>query len=209
MEPLTRLFDFLASPDVAMILVLAGLLGLYIEFQAPGILIPGITGAVCLVLAAIAFQILPFSWVGLILMILGLALMVAEVFVTSFGLLFAGGILCFLLGGTMLFDMPEVSTLTVSFWSVLLPSVIGFGLCAAVVIYAVGRSFGATQQSGVSELEGLVGRAHTALAPEGKVFVRGEYWNAEADEEIAAGEQVEIVGVEGMRLRVRRARKGA
>jgi membrane-bound serine protease (ClpP class) len=205
MAPLTRLFNFLASPDIAMILVMAGLLGLYVEFQQPGMLAPGIAGAVCLVLAAIAFQILPFSWVGLILILFGVALMVAEVFVTSFGLLFAGGIVCFLLGGTMLFDMPELSDLTVSFWSVLLPMVAGFAACAAVVIYAVGRSFIQKPMSGVNELIGLVGETHTDVAPVGKIFVRGEYWNAVADEEIAAGERVEVTGVEGMKLRVRRS----
>jgi membrane-bound serine protease (ClpP class) len=205
MAPLTRLFNFLASPDVAMLLVMAGLLGLYVEFQQPGMLMPGIIGAICLVLAAIAFQILPFSWVGLLLILLGMGLMVAEIFVTSFGLLFAGGILCFLLGGSMLFDMPEVSDLTVSFWSVLLPGVAGFGVCAAFILYAVGRSLRRAQMSGVSELVGLVGRASTALSLEGKVFVRGEYWTAEADEEIPAGERVEVTAVDGMRLRVRRS----
>ena len=205
MAPLTRLFNFLASPDVAMLLVMAGLLGLYVEFQQPGMLAPGIIGAICLVLAAIAFQILPFSWVGLLLILVGMALMVAEIFVTSFGLLFAGGILCFILGGSMLFDMPEVSDLTVSFWSVLVPAVAGFGVCAAFVIFAVGRSFLREQMSGVSELVGLVGEASTALSPEGRVFVRGEYWTAEADEEISFGERVEVTAVDGMRLRVRRS----
>jgi len=205
MATLTRLFNFLASPDVAMLLVLAGLLGLYVEFQQPGMLAPGIIGAVCLVLAAIAFQILPFSWVGLLLILVGMALMIAEIFVTSFGLLFIGGIVCFVLGGSMLFDMPEVSDLTVCCWSVLVPAVAGFGVCVAVVIYAVGRSFLREQMSGVSELVGLVGRASTALSPEGKVFVRGEYWTAEADERISAGERVEVTAVDGMRLRVRRS----
>jgi membrane-bound serine protease (ClpP class) len=205
MAALTRLFNFLASPDVAMLLVMAGLLGLYVEFQQPGMLVPGIIGAVCLVLAAIAFQILPFSWVGLLLILVGMALMVAEIFVTSFGLLFAGGILCFILGGSMLFDMPEVSDLTVSFWSVLVPAVAGFGVCAAFVIFAVGRSFLREQMSGVSELVGLVGETSTALSPEGRVFVRGEYWTAEADEEISIGERVEVTAVDGMRLRVRRS----
>jgi membrane-bound serine protease (ClpP class) len=205
MAPLTRLFNFLASPDVAMLLVMAGLLGLYVEFQQPGMMAPGIIGATCLVLAAIAFQILPFSWVGLLLILVGMALMVAEIFVTSFGLLFAGGILCFILGGSMLFDMPEVSDLTVSFWSVLLPGVAGFGACAAFILYAVGRSFLREQMSGVSELVGLVGQTSTALSPEGKIFVRGEYWTAEAGEEIFAGERVEVTAVDGMRLRVRRS----
>jgi membrane-bound serine protease (ClpP class) len=204
MDPMTRLFNFLASPDIAVLLVMAGLLGLYIEFNQPGMILPGVFGAVCLILAGIAFQILPFSWVGLLLMLLGMGLLVAEIFVTSFGLLFAAGLVCFLLGGSMLFDMPEVSDLTVSFWSVLVPITVAFGLFAAVVVFAVGRTFARGQTAGVSELIGLVGRAQTAIAPEGRVFVRGEYWTARADEEIPAGEAVEIAAVEGMRLRVRR-----
>jgi len=206
MPSLTRLFNYLASPDVAMILVMAGMLGLYIEFQQPGMLIPGIAGAICLVLAAIAFQILPFSWVGLMLILFGMLLMIAELFVTSFGTLFAGGILCFLLGGMMLFDMPEVSDLTVSFWSVLLPTVAGFAVCAGVVLYAVGRSFLADSVSGVDEMVGSRGKAATAFSPDGKVFVRGEYWTADADGEVSEGDTVEVTAVEGMRLRVRRAR---
>jgi membrane-bound serine protease (ClpP class) len=205
MGALTRLFNFLASPDVAMLLVMGGMLGLYIEFQQPGMILPGVFGAICLVLAAIAFQILPFSWVGLMLIILGLGLMVAEIFVTSFGLLFAGGILCFLLGGSMLFEMPEVSDLTVSFWSVLVPAVIGFAACAGFILVAVGRSFARAQISGVDELVGLIGKVSAPLSPEGTVFVRGEYWTAAADEEILAGESVEVTAVNGMRLRVRRA----
>jgi membrane-bound serine protease (ClpP class) len=208
MTSLQRLFNFLASPDVAVLLVMAGLLGLYIEFQQPGMLLPGILGAVCLVLAAIAFQILPFSWVGLLLVLLGVGLIALEVFVTSYGLLFAAGIACFLLGGTMLFDVPEMDGLAVSFWSVLVPAVAGFALFAGIVVFAVGRSLRRRQTAGVGDLVGMVGRSDTALEPEGRVFVRGEYWTATADENIPAGDRVEITAVEGMRLRVRRATQG-
>jgi membrane-bound serine protease (ClpP class) len=205
MTALTRFIDFLASPDVAVLLVMAGLLGLYIEFQQPGLILPGLLGACCLVIAAFAFQILPFSWLGLLLMLLGMGLIAAEVFVTSFGLLFAAGIVCFLLGGSMLFDMPEVSDLNVSFWSVLVPSVGGFALFAGIVVYAVGRTLMRAQTVGVAELIGLVGKSVTPLAPEGRVFVRGEYWTARANEELPQGARVEVTAVEGMRLRVRRA----
>jgi membrane-bound serine protease (ClpP class) len=205
MTPLTRFFDFLANPDVAVLLVMAGLLGLYIEFQQPGMTLPGVLGVVCLVVAAIAFQILPFSWVGLLLILLGMGLVAMEVFVPSFGALFAIGIACFLIGGSLLFDLPEVSDLKVSFWSVLVPSVGGFALFAGVAAFAVGRTLMRAQTTGVAELLGLVGKCATPLAPEGKVFVRGEYWTAQADEELPAGARVEVTAVEGMRLRVRRA----
>lgn len=204
----TRLFNFLASPDVAVLLVMAGLLGLYIEFNQPGLLLPGIAGGVCLVLAAIAFQILPFSWVGLLLVASGLGLVVAELFITSYGVLFALGIGCFLLGGSLLFDaerVPEVGDLELSFWSVLVPTVAGFAIFGGVVVFAVGRTLARPQLSGVHELIGLVGRTATPLAPEGRVFVRGEYWTARADGDVPAGVEVEVTGVEGMRLRVRRA----
>lgn len=205
MSGMTKLFSFLASPDVAMLLVMAGLLGLYIEFQQPGMLVPGIAGAVCLVMAAFAFQILPFSWLGLLLILVGMGLLIAEIFVTSFGVLFTAGIVCFLVGGSMLFDMPEVNDLTVSFWDVLVPIVTGFAIAAGTVVVMVSRSMFRKQTAGVHELLGMVGQAHTGLALEGKVFVRGEYWTASSDHEIAAGERVEVTAVEGMRLRVKKA----
>lgn len=205
MEPLTRLFNFLADPNVAMILVMAGLLGLYVEFNSPGMLVPGIAGAVCLVLAAIAFHILPFSWVALLVVFLGMGLMVAELFVSSFGVLFAAGLACFLLGGSMLFKMPEVSDLTVSFWGVLVPIVVAFGLFGGLVVFAVGRALLRAQTAGVDELIGLVGTTTTELSPDGKVFVRGEYWNASARETIDKGQRVAVTAVDGLHLSVRRA----
>ena len=105
----------------------------------------------------------------------------------------------------MIFDMPEVSDLTVSFWSVLVPLVTGFAIVGGMVVLLVTRSIFRSQTAGVDELLGLIGEARTALAPEGKVFVRGEYWDATADQEIASGEPVEVTAVEGMSLRVRRA----
>jgi membrane-bound serine protease (ClpP class) len=205
MTRMTKFFNFLASPDIAMLLVMAGMLGLYIEFQQPGMIVPGILGAFCLVLAGFAFQILPFSWIGLLVMLVGMALLVLEIFVTSFGALFALGIICVLIGGTMIFDMPEVSDLTVSFWSVLVPLVTGFAIVGGVVVLLVTRSIFRSQTAGVDELLGLIGETRTALTPEGKVFIRGEYWSATADQEIASGESVEVTAVEGMSLRVRRA----
>lgn len=205
MSWLERLLDVLASPDIAVMLLLAGMLGLYVEFTNPGLLLPGALGAVCLVLGAIALQILPFSWLGLLLFGGGLALLVAEMMLGSYGILFALGVGCLLLGGAMIFDMPEASDLRVSFWSVLVPAVAGMAAFAAIVVFGVGRSMRRRSVAGVGEMLGMIGRAQSALAPEGNVFVRGENWSARADEPIRAGERVEVVAVEGLRLRVRRA----
>jgi membrane-bound serine protease (ClpP class) len=105
--------------------------------------------AACLVLALIAMQILPFSWIGLLLIVGGIALFVSEVFVTSYGLLFAAGMACFPIGGSMVFDRPDLSDLNVSFWPVLVPTVAGMALFGGLVIYAVGRTLGRRQESGV------------------------------------------------------------
>jgi membrane-bound serine protease (ClpP class) len=205
MTLIERFIDILATPDIAVLLILAGMLGLYVEFTQPGGMVAGIVGGICLVLGFVSLQIIPFSWLGLLLILAGLALFTLEIFVTSYGLLFAAGIACLLLGGSMLFRMPEVSDLQVSFWSVLVPAVAALGVFAGIAVYAVGSGLGRPQVAGVHELVGMVGRAVSALEPEGSVFVRGEYWNARADGPIAAGERVEITAVEGLRLRVRRA----
>lgn len=209
MSLIQKIFDFVAHPNVALVLLLLGGLGLYIEANNPGLLFPGLSGLVCLLLAGIGFNLMPFSWVGLVLILLGLALFVAEIFFTSFGALFAAGALCILLGGTMVFDRPELSDLSVSFWSVLVPTVLGMCIFGGLVVFSVGRSLVLRPASGVDEIIGLVGRAASVLDPRGKVFVRGEYWNVEAEngeaDPIAEGEAVEVVAVEGLSLRVRRA----
>jgi membrane-bound serine protease (ClpP class) len=205
MSRMNALMNVLASPDIAFLLFLAGVLGIYVEFTNPGLILPGAVGAVCLLLAAVAFQVLPFSWLGLVLLLVGVGLFVAEIFVTSYGLLFAGGVACFLMGGSMLFDMPEVSDLNVSFWRVLMPSVLGMSTFVGIVIFAVTRSMRRPEITGTGELIGLVGQARTDLAPDGMVFVRSEIWKAHAEEAIGAGERVEVVAVDGLELRVRKA----
>src|SRR5690606_19448382 len=126
---------------------------------------------------------------------------------------FAAGITCFLIGGTMVFDRPEVSDLTVSFWQVLVPIAAAISAVGAIIAVGIGRSMLSRQTAGMAEMVGLVGRVATAIDPatgrSGRVFVRGEYWNAEADESIPAGESVSVLGVEGLTLRVRRAARGA
>ncbi|MBY0399764.1 nodulation protein NfeD [Myxococcota bacterium] len=202
------IFDFLTDPNLAFILFAIGALGLYMEFQHPGLIVPGAVGVVALVLLGFSMQILPFSWVGAMLVLVGVALLVAEIFVVSFGLLFVAGLACFLIGGTMVFDRPEASDLTVSFWEVLVPIAGAMTAIGALMAFALGRSILSRQTAGVDQMIGLVGRVEAPIGSgpgrRGKVFVHGEYWNAEADEAIAAGESVSIEGVEGLTVRVRR-----
>lgn len=207
MTLLQTIFNFLADPNVAILLFMAGGIGLYAEFNNPGMIVPGVVGGVCMILAGIAFQILPFDWVGFILVLAGLGLFVAEVYASAFGALFALGVLCLLLGGSMIFDQPDLSDLTVSFWSVLVPAVGAMALFGGLIVFAVGRAMVAGQISGVDELLGRVGRSVSPLDPDGKVFVRGEYWNATADEKIEEGAAVEVAGIDGLHMTVRRSKR--
>lgn len=209
MRPLARLLDVLANPDIAVLLILAGLLGLYVEITTPGVTLPGILGTASLLLGFFSLQILPFSWLGLVLFLAGLGCIAAEPFVTSYGLLFVVGAVCFLLGGSQLFERPDVSDLDVSTWRTLVPALAGVLLFGLIVTVALGRSYARPPEAGIGELVGHRARAATALAPEGTVFVRGEYWTASSAAPVAAGGEVEIVAVEGLRLRVRPAVSGS
>ena len=140
-------------------------------------------------------------WVTVI--VVGMALLMLEIFVTSFGVLFTMGVICLLVGGTMIFDVPEMSDFSLPFWTFLVPVVSGFAAVAGVVVIIVTRSIFGAQTAGVDELLGSIGEARTPLTPDGKIFIRGEYWSATADQEIASGEPVEVTAVEGMNLRVR------
>ncbi len=145
---LQAIFDFLSDPNVATILFAIGALGLYMEFQSPGLIVPGAIGVAAMILLGFALQILPFSWVGALLMLVGIGLLVAELFVASFGLLFAAGITLFLIGGSLVFDQPEVSDLTVDFWQVLVPITLSLALFGAMIAYSVGRTLFATSDGG-------------------------------------------------------------
>jgi membrane-bound serine protease (ClpP class) len=205
MSLLTRILDVLATPDIAVLLILAGALGLYVEFTTPGVVVPGVVGALCLLLGFFSLQILPFSWLGLLLMVGGVTLIVAEVFLASYGLLFLLGVACFLIGGARLFDRPDLSDVNVSFWSVLVPAVAAVAGFGAIIVFGVVRSLQRAPKAGVGELVGMIGKAASPLEPEGTVFVRGEYWSARADAAVPAGVRVEVTAVEGLRLRVRLA----
>ena len=206
MSLVNRFFDVISDPQVALLLILAGLLGLYVEFTQPGLIAPGIAGVACLILAGLALQIIPFNWLGLILILVGVALLVAEIFITSFGLLFAGGLACFATGGYMIFDVPEQSDLVVPV-QVIGAAVLAIGIFGGVVVFGLSRSLFRPQITGV---EGLVG--HTAVVDqdigpdrdEGRIFLHGDLWTAEADEPIPKGEKVRITEVSDLRVRVKR-----
>ena len=198
-----KLINALADPNIAYLLMMAGLLGLYMEFAHPGVIFPGVAGAICLMFALTAFQVLPINYAGLGLVVLGIALLVGEAFVPSFGVLGVGGIISLALGSFFLFD-TEGSDLIVD-RSIIFTAVATLGAFVLAVSYLVFRSQKSKPTLGMEGLIGETGEVKVKLTPTGKMFVHGEYWNAQADGEIEVGEKVEVVGYDGMSLKVQRA----
>ncbi len=197
-----KILNILADPNIAYLLLMAGILGLYMEFSHPGVIFPGVAGSICLLLALTALQLLPINYAGLALVVLGIALLVAEAFAPSFGILGIGGIISLTLGSFFLFD-TEGSDLVVD-RSIIFATVATLGSFVLAVSYLVFRSQKSRPTMGFEGLVGELGEVRAKLSPSGKVFVHGEYWNAQADDEIGVGERVEVIGYEGMSLKVRR-----
>ena len=200
-----KFLNILANPNVAYLLMMAGVLGLYVEFTHPGVFFPGIAGGICLLLGLTALQVLPINYSGLALIGLGLALLISELFLPSFGILGVGGIVAFVLGSLLLFDTAE-SDLTID-RHIVYAAAATFAGFTFLVSYLVVRSQRGKPALGREGLIGEIGEVRRRIAsdtPGGKVFVHGEYWNAISDESIDVGEPAQVVGVHGMRVTVRR-----
>ena len=197
-----KILNTLSDPNIAYLLLMAGILGLYMEFSHPGVIFPGVAGGICLLLALTSFQILPINYAGLLLMLLGIALLIGEAFLPSFGVLGIGGAISLGLGSLLLFD-TESSDLVVD-RSIIFTAVATLSAFMVLVGYLVFKSQKKKPTLGMEGLLGEIGEVKVGLNPTGKIFVHGEYWNAEGDGEIALGEKVRVVGVEGMTLKVQR-----
>ncbi len=192
----------IARPEVLFLLLLGALAGLGAEISHPGLLFPGIVGLLCLILFLFASQIIPVNWAGVLLILFAIGLFVAEVEVTSYGLLTVSGMVAMILGAMMLVDSP-LPELRVNPWK-LLPAV---AVMAGGTIALVRMVIEAQRRRPVTGAEGMAGRrgiAQSEIDPEGWVLVQGERWLAGADERVAAGETVQVVSMDGLRLRVRK-----
>jgi membrane-bound serine protease (ClpP class) len=199
-----RIVNAIADPNIAYMLLMAGILGLYMEFSNPGVMFPGVTGAICLVMALISLQLLSFNYAGLFLILLGIALLVGEAFMPSFGILGIGGVISLALGSFLLFDTPN-SDLTID-RPIVYTAVATMAVLVLATGYLVFRSQKAKPTLGMDGLIGEIGEVRAKLSPSGKVFVHGEYWNAQTqtDGQIDVGDKVQIVGYDGMSLKVKR-----
>ncbi len=196
-----RFLGVLATPDIAFLLLSMGSLGLLLELYHPGAVFPGVIGGICLILGFFALSVLPVNAAGLALIGLALIFFIAEIKVTSYGLLTVAGVVSLVLGSMMLFKSADPA-LRVSVQVIAAAA----GSAVVVVLFLMFQVLRAHRRQVRTGVEGMVherGRARTALDPTGKVFVHGEIWDAMADAPVAAGDLVEITGVEGMVLRVR------
>jgi membrane-bound serine protease (ClpP class) len=193
---LSRVLD----PNLALILALAGLLGLYVEITHPGLIAPGIIGAMSLILALFAFNMLPVNWAGAALILLAIVLFVLEATITSHGLLAIGGILAMIAGGLMLVEGP-IPQLRVHL-STALGLAVPVAVITVVLVRLVYLSHRRKSMVGEEGMVGEIGIAKTDVHQDGKVLVHGEYWNARSDKPIPAGARVRVVKVNGLTVEV-------
>ncbi len=196
-----RLLSILANPNIAYLLLILGFYGLLFEITHPGSIFPGVAGAICLILAAYALQMLPINYAGLILIIIGLLLFVAEIKVTSYGLLTIGGLICLLLGSIMLIRAPQPFT-GVSF-AVILPVVMATLIIMLFLLWLVIKSHHQQVTTGKEGMIGKVGHVVVPLSLKGKVFIHGEIWDAISDEPLDKGTPIQVISIEGLTLKVR------
>jgi membrane-bound serine protease (ClpP class) len=196
-----RLLSVIANPSFALILMMIGLYGLIFEFSSPGFVLPGVVGAICLLLALFALQLLPVNYAGLGLVLLGVALLAAEALSPSFGVLGFGGIVAFIAGALLLFDRDLPG------FGIPLALILGLAASSAVVVLATGAmALRARSRPVVSGREQMVGASGRVLAVQGGetwAEVGGERWKVSSGEALAPGQAVRVTAVDGLTLQVR------
>jgi len=194
----TNLLAVITSPNIAYILMLIGIYGIIFELSNPGAIYPGVIGAISLVLAFYALQVMPVNYAGLALILLGLIFMVAEAFLPSFGILGIGGMISFITGSIILWDDPELN--------ISLPLVFGTALVVGVFsIWVLGRLLRLRKVAptiGRGEMIGMIGEAREDFDRSGRVYVHSELWTADTTEPVEEGQKIRVVGLEGLRLKV-------
>ena len=200
MNPRQKLLDIISSPNVTYILMMLGLVGLFFELSNPGLVLPGVIGSISLILALYAMQTLPINYAGLLLILFGVILFIAEINVMSYGLLSISGVVSIFLGSTMLIDSddPALQISRTILYPTLALSVI---LSLGIVLLAT-RTRSLKKLGGIEGMIGETGLVKEALNPQGRVLVHGELWEAEADNRINEGERVQVDLVEGLRIKV-------
>lgn len=196
----TEILSILTNPSMILVLGMIGIYGIILEFYNPGALVPGVIGAICLLLAAYSVQLLPLNYAGLALIILGVALMVAEAMIPSFGILGIGGIIAFSIGGLMLFD-TEIDAFQVGLPTIAATATISALLLVFTVRIAI-RVHKKRIKTGLNSLIGESGQALEDFAREGQVRVGAEIWRAVSEAPVEKGDDISVTSVDGLVLHV-------
>jgi membrane-bound serine protease (ClpP class) len=195
----------LSDPNIVYLLLMGGLLGLYFEFAHPGVYFPGVAGSICLLLALASFQVLPVSISGLLLIFIGVGMLIAEAFVTSYGILGLGGVIALVLGSLFLVDTSKTNI------AVRHSLIYGAAGTLSAIVLAVGfyvaREHGRIATTGKEGLVGKTGEVREPIAPgaAGTVFVHGEIWRARSNEPLPTGTRARVVAVSGLEVTVQKA----
>ena len=193
-----RILSFIMNPNIAFILMSLGMLALWAEFNHPGAIVPGVVGLISITLAVFALNLLPTRYSALVLILVAFALFALEAKFTSHGILGIGGAICMTIGALLLVDgpIPEMRVNMMTAISVSIP----FAIIAVFLMTLVLQTREQPVATGAEAMVGEVGVAKTTVAPEGKVFVHGELWNAISDVPIDAGSRVRVRAVNGLRV---------
>jgi membrane-bound serine protease (ClpP class) len=200
-----RVLAAIADPNIALILLVLGALGIYAEFSNPGLIFPGVAGAILALLGLSALSMLPINWLGAALLLLAFAFFVLEAKYTSHGVLAVGGAVAMILGAVLLINspLPEMRIHLSTAVAVTLP----FAAITVFLVTLVMRARAAKVITGREGMVGEIGVAISDLAPEGRVFVHGEYWNAVAAAPLRSGERVRVTAVDQLKLTVQPVQK--
>jgi membrane-bound serine protease (ClpP class) len=197
-----KLLDIISNPTIAYILLMLGIYGIFFELSNPGAILPGVVGGIFIILAFFALQMLPISFAGLALILFALILFIAEIKVVSHGLLTVGGVISLFLGSLMLIESPaEYMKISLS---VIIPAVLVSGGFFAFAITMAVKARLTKPTTGKEGILGEMGIATTAIAPEGKISIHGEFWNAISDQTIEKGERVQVIGMTNLKLKVKK-----
>lgn len=193
-----RILATISDPNISYILMMIGLAGLYFELAHPGAIFPGVIGGISLILAFYSFETLPVNYAGLLLIALAIVFFVAEIKVASYGLLSLGGVVSLALGSLMLFQDVRVSL------DLMIPTI---ALVGGFFVVIAGLAFRAYRRRPISGTDGILGEegiVRKKIDPEGLIFVHGETWRAVSDEPIQEEERIEVIGIDGLILKVQR-----
>ena len=197
-----KILNIIASPNVAYVLMMLGLVGLYLELSNPGLILPGVLGSLSLILALYAMQMLPINYSGLLLIFIGVILLIAEVSLMSYGLLALSGAISIFLGSIMLID-SEDPAMQIS--KIVLYPTLGMTFLVSIgSIYLAKKTHQLVTTTGMEGLLGDIGVVKEILNLEGRVLIHGEIWKAESDTVILVGEKVSVEVVKGLKIKVRK-----